>query len=310
MLGNAVSITQSRFSLVYKTMLYTLIVVFVLSALMVGVLSPLLSPFFNDMREVEFWADSRELIVSVISGADSEVIAQNYEQFQANITRIGEIIGDHMSRFWWSAALIIVFIFLIIFATSLAHFPQSDVLFNFMNSNSKFGFTANLFSNMRQSLRYAGFNVAATVINSFLLVGVMLFSFFVVGMLSVFLVLPFYVIVSVFLFAVKNSFLQRWLPAMVVGKKRAWDALKESLVYGKRNFKTLLGLYFAVHLLLFAFHLMITLFTFGIGLLFTLAVERVLLRSLELVNYHKSEGMKFYTQPVEFRREEKADDEE
>jgi membrane-anchored glycerophosphoryl diester phosphodiesterase (GDPDase) len=137
-----------------------------------------------------------------------------------------------------------------------------------------------------------------------------LFGFFVIGRLSFFFAVPFIILGLLLVNAIKNALTCRWLPEIVAGKKPVFVALTASVKYGAKNMPKLMGGFFAIRLIMLVMHAIIALLTFGFGLLITIAFESVLVRSLELVIYHKDENIKFYTENQDFTPKENEVEEE
>lgn len=296
---NSLAVMSSRFSLVYKTLLYVFIILLIITAITVSILSPVLKPIIDGVNEIGLVESAKEFATCAAVGSVAEKAAA-YEAFSIDLQELFDVFGSNIAVVNGALAIIIVGFLFAKFLIELSYCPTSDVMYNFMNSNSKFGFTSNFFANIKKSLAYSGVSVLVYIPYLAVSVGLLVGLWLLFVKISILLAISVCILVALFMSSFKKALLHRWLPAMVIENKNVFKALKESLVvFGKRS-GALMSVYFIVALLEFCFVMVMGLFTLGLGFVFALPIALAFHRAMELVLWHQFEGCKYYTEIKDF----------
>jgi hypothetical protein len=178
---------------------------------------------------------------------------------------------------------------------SFANIVCSDIINNFMNSNSRFGFISNFIYNLARSALY-GLLYMVTYLPATAL-GLVIVYFVGYGMAkggALLLALP----VCTLLFLIIQSAVQTvfagWLPAIVAEKNN----IAKALVVGPKKLLPHFGYcwmsMFVAFFLGYVFVAICTITTFGIGFIIAFPTAVVFVKILELVLYYNASGYKFY----------------
>lgn len=291
---HSLSILTSRFSITYKLLAFILIVTFLFSVLMVSVIYPTLAGLRNSINELDLDVAVRHYIEQALKGDDPGLQSQAYEQLSSKLDQAAEIVRNSSTEISLAIVLAaVLYLFYVVFF-SWGQYCVSDVINHHMSSNSKFGFSSNLAVNFKKAMRYSllytvitiGFMAAAGLL--FWLSFATLFKFVpLLGIASV-------VAIFVFVMALRRALLFGWVPAMVSDGLGAVDGLKKGMSLLKRRFNYALGLYFVFYIVFLSLNVMVTIFTVGVGTLFSISISLALAQVCDLVIYYRTVGKRYY----------------
>lgn len=290
---NAVNILLSKFSLIYKVLLYSIIVVLFFSAIGAGVIYPILKPLLLAIDETGIFGNLNAAIQAFFVG--SPAYGDAYSALSNSWDAVWLLINENISLVIGAAALVIVFILICRFMITLSNYPTSDVIFNFMNSKSKYGFTSNFIRNLKISAKFTGAHMLITVpfdLVMTLIIGLICSQIFTFSwIIALFL----FTAISLLFYSLRLTLLSCWLPAIIIDGKKVFEALKFSFQIVRKKFAYLFGISYMVSLLCLSFGVLFSLSTFGVGLLFIIPIFSLLQKTMELVIYHKFMKYKYYT---------------
>lgn len=288
------SIMFSNFGLVFKLLLYFLVVSLIFVALSSAVIIPLFSQLKSNEDMQLLWDNTK---------GDTELFLKGGASIDETYYKLKDDFAAIVKNFFSSTGMVVficiaIFVIYLIykFLISLSYLVVSDILNNFMSSNLRYGFLSNYTLNLRRSARYALAKILVYIpIDIFILfaIGVALIGLWEI--IKVFS-LPFVFSIGLFLFAYRDSLFAGWLPRLIFNtNEKMFEAFKRGFKATKDYRKSLLAAiliqYFLYVCLMGAF----TLPTLGVMAIIAQPINYVMLRIIELVCYYKNNRMKFYT---------------
>ncbi|MDD4839960.1 MAG: hypothetical protein PHE93_04750 [Clostridia bacterium] len=288
------SIMFSNFSLVFKLLLYVLIV----TLIFVSLVSAIVIPVFRQITAAESMGylvdNTRDHVQTFLQGNSS--IMSTYEVLKVDIIAIWETFFSAGGAI--AAVCIGVFILYILykFLLSLSFMPTSDILNNFMSSNLRYGFLSNFTLNIRRSVKFSLLSVLIFLpIDAAIIVTVGSLFIGAWQIIKVF-ALPIALVVGIFLCSFRQSLFAGWIPRLLFHpEEKIFEALKKSYIETKYYRKTLIAAFAIVYFIYWALTGALTASTFGLMLLIIRPMNFVMTRIVELVGYYKINRMRFYT---------------
>lgn len=293
---HAFNITLSRFNLVYKQILYTLVVGLVLSAIAVGLLLPMLSPVFGKINDANFFGLLGKAIGSLFNG-DLEAQSAAFLEFRVAYDTLLDIFQTDAGVFFGAFGVILVVFYVFKYFLNVYSFTAADITNNFMNSATTYGVTSNIIANLKVSARYSLLMTLFDLLVMAVNLGIVILFGYVLSRISVLLMLPIVLIVIIVLCAIKNSIFAYWLPILVVDRKNVLPAFREAMkmAFVKKNFFTNLGAYCGYWFLILSTIVIFSLLTFGVALLVIPAICLVFSKAYNLVSYYNINALRYYT---------------
>lgn len=288
---HSLSILLNRYALVFKIIMYFLIVTLLLGIIALAILSPALSGVLEQIESTGFFSKVLEGLRELISGNP-----HSQETLQ-EVNGIWSSIVNSFTPRVQTTVLVVVIVFVILtkFIYSLAYISYSDIINNFMSSNARYGFISNFISNLKRSLVYGLLNlvtsfpydIAVLVSGYFIFIGITKAINFLVA-------LPILMIYICILMSLKSTLFSGWLPGMVRDNKKIHVALRESASSVKKIFINAFGIYVVAYFLAAMFIVLSFISTFGAGLIISIPTAITFFITLESVIYYNATNHKYY----------------
>ena len=208
------SITVSRFSLFYKFLLYLTIVMLIFAAVSISSMYYIMRPIIQGVQNMHFFEHCMDAFRSMFGG-DLAVQNSAFGILGQDFAKISEVFATNRNNVVGAVCALFAFTFLGKFLITIGHYPLADVLNNFMNSNSKFGFTSNLIAHLKKSVAYSFVDTLIYIPYMLLLCGLIYLTFWGVGKLSVVFALTLCLTIFMVLIALKRSVFAMWLPTYI-----------------------------------------------------------------------------------------------
>lgn len=290
---HSLSILTSRFSIVYKLLVFILIVTFLFSVLTVCAIYPTISGLRNNMNELALGEAIDGYMHAALKG-EPEVQAQAYEILSAKFDEATDIIQNNSLQINLSILWLVLLYLLYVVFFSWGQYCVSDVINHHMSSNSKFGFSSNLAVNFKKAMRYSLLYTAITI--GFMIVVALLYwlSFATLFKVAPLVGLASAVAIFVFAMAVRRALLFGWVPAMVADGLGVIDGLKKGMSLLKQRFAYAFGLYLMYYIAWMGLAIAISVFTFFVGTLFAISISLALAQACDLVIYYRTVGKRYY----------------
>lgn len=286
---NAIKITFSRISLVFKVLLYDVIVAGIMIAICAGVLLP---QFSEVGAEVGKLAIGDGLIADIniwLEGGIklSDVFAGLYQDFAEVIT----IVGSNLLSLTF--VTIIIAVLVAKFLIGLRTLPTYDILDSYMTESSNYYFLGNLMHNLGRSSKFSGLQMLLGVPCD---VAILAIVYFGIGLLFDFVgifALPLIIILIVCLFAFRNTVFYFWIPSIVQGSSML-KGFGRSVKLAFKHFSDIFLSQITYLLFVVVLGMLAIITTFGAGLLVVGPLLFIILSAMKLAKYYDIKKMRYY----------------
>ena len=282
---NSVSIFLNNLTLIYKLLIFMMIVLLIATALFIGIISPALEEIFAETETTNL-IGTYELI-ELEGMTYSNLFGAMLRDFRAFLNNNRQVIYN--SLIWVCVVYIIAKFFF-----SLSAVPIAKVINDKMSSNFNNGFLQTFIQYFKQSVGYAFFSsimfvpLDLIVTLGVVALGIQLYS--VVNILSIAFSLSLILLYAAF----RMSMFCQWLPYIIEGN----STLKAFTKAFKPSVKSLKDIYpstlFILVLIVWATGTGLNLITFGIVPIFMIPFMTVFLNILYMVNFYNVNKKKYY----------------
>ena len=287
---NIFKLVLSNFHLVWKILAYmvltTLCVIGLAYACSLPILKVLIDQGFSEQFKELFINFSRTFNIYEFL-YNSVVLIENFFK----------IIAANISNLWLYIAL---FLFIIIvvrsFLAGFYKFASINVLYYYLGSNIKFGFTNSLFACFKTNLKYQLCSLVTILpINALFLTSMYFLIKWLVLSEGLILLAPISIILfAVLLYSFKVAFFSGWIPAIVVFDCGVWEGLGRGVkaVFRRfyHSFSTAIFTIFTIIIL----NVVAAVCTFGASIIVTIPLSALIILVYKVVMFYQSQGMRFY----------------
>ena len=173
-------------------------------------------------------------------------------------------------------------------------YTVTDTLHAFMSSDSEYGFLSNFIANFSKafkfSLAYVGMSIGCLII----VFGVGLGLGFMLGAINNWLGVVAAYFSIILLLAIQRALFAGWMPSYVVSDLTIKESFVANFKMASKNFADVLGVYFALYLMILIFGMIISVLTLGFGIIMVWGVSAVLTQAFDMVFYYHYKGKKYY----------------
>lgn len=273
--------------LVFKQLVYTLIIGIVVGLCLYGTASPIVW-----LLQSSGWiGELRDFISSIYTEPKNIAVGFNdiAESFYA-------IFTQNFSTLWGNYVLsCCLIVFVPVFASNLSFYCLGDVVNAKMNSWVNYGYANRFFSGLKKNVVYSLFMVIFEIVTMAIIIGLfMLYGIIANSILLITILLPVLIISVVVVLAIKNSFTMWIMPACLNEDIRVTKAIKKSFVVGAKNFGRVFLGSALMYIIEFFFVMIGGVFTLGAGLCIILPAITVLNAIFALIYYYQSEKLRYY----------------
>ena len=307
---NAFKILTANFSLVYKQLLYRVIVGVVFFSLSYVILRLGMDVIMQSAEMDALKSHALDFIRSLF-GAGSAPMETVQAELQEAFRSLGSLIGEHIGSIVGSIIGVCLLYLVSRFVNGLCVFALANILNDRMSEFARTRFPAAFFKSAGSAMLYQVIYVPLVFIYDVLSLVACWFFFFYApsflpdwGVMKVLVAIALAVSAFIFLEALKMTFISAWMPSMIEGGKRAGEAMRVSFC-AKKNFWGRFSGFLVSVFVIVAVNVCAVFFTFGSGLFLTIPASFLLLLCLQFVNYYEDNGKKYY---VSFSKIEGGDD--
>lgn len=284
---NTFLVCINNFMLVFKQLVYTLIIGIVVGLCLYGTASPIVR-----LLQSSGWiGELRDFISSIYTEPKNIAVGFNdiAESFYA-------IFTQNFSTLWGNYVLsCCLIVFVPVFASNLSFYCLGDVVNAKMNSWVNYGYANRFFSGLKKNVVYSLFMVIFEIITMAIIIGLfMLYGIIANSILLITILLPVLIISVVVVLAIKNSFTMWIMPACLNEDIRVTKVIKKSFVVGAKNFGRVFLGSALMYIIEFFFVMIGGVFTLGAGLCIILPAITVLNAIFALIYYYQSEKLRYY----------------
>lgn len=288
---NTFRLLFSNFSNVWKVLVYYCICV----VLTFCVCGALIHPIITRFLEADIFKNFAEAVNGMFSTAPKVTAISLKEVCSSALT-----IVTSSNQLFTNAIIFCVWLaFVFPFMLDLAQLPMGEVLYGYMSSQTKYGFTSRFIKTLGKSALYSItrifvtliFNACTLCIMYFMLkfatLGNLLFAFFDIFLLSIL-----FIVVSI-----KYSLFSCWMPAISVLDMGVAEALKQNFRCISKHFGSIFSNCLLLVLIAFVFNLICGVFSFTASFIVTLPLTAFVFVIFQMVCFFSVQGMRFYVYP-------------
>lgn len=279
---NALKIAVGNYSLVFKNLLYKL-VLFAVFALSLGlILNLALKPFIDQLRPV--FTAIYEMIVAIVRG-DSHDVA--IELLKNSLGVFFDYLSNNIGGIVWMVIIVIVFAFVYRFLTGVSDCTLMILVNEHMAELSHRGYVGVMIENLKKILVYQLIDTVSSLIWTALTATIAWSAFrlisFVAPLISIFVALVIIVVST----ALYNTIFSQVMANVLLGNhKSVKQALKEGFALKKEYFWKMFVAYLSTIIILIYLHVSMTVFTFGVGELLLIPFASLLIVCMKTVDYY------------------------
>lgn len=285
---------MDNFSVVYKQLLYRLVVLLISGAICWAGVYPFIKTFIDSEQLNTIAESTKGFISNLLNGQMSELQSLS-EKVQTAYAELIELFNTKLTQAVLSGLLILLIVVVAKWFAGLGNYATASVINDKMALRAKQPFLGTLIRNLKNAAIYNAIYVPLSVLYDVLVVVAMFFLFFsLLNSVFYFLICLFlFVIAVVFAITFKMTMTSDWLPALIRGKMKQGAAMKYA--FSRKNKKTfnVMSNFAVIVLTVFALNMAAALLTLGAGLLLTIPSSYAIIISFEMVNYYDREEIKY-----------------
>ena len=292
-LKHSLNILISKYGVVFKMIAYYAILLLIFVSIAASIVSPIFSEMYAEIQETGVTAQLHRFVEEFLQGDSS--LFDTFQALGKAVNSIIDIVVANNKAVTTGLIVLGVFALLYIYLVSFANLVASDIVNNFMNSNSRFGFMSNFIYNLGRSALY-GLLYMVTYLPA-TIVGLVITYYVGYGLVkggAILLAFPMCVMLFIVYQSLVLTIFSGWLPAIVVDR----ISVAKALIIGPKKILSHFGYcwmtMFVCMFLCFVFVAACSAFTFGFGFVIAFPTAVVAVKILELVLYFNANGYKFY----------------
>ena len=288
---NTFRLLFSNFSNVWKVLVYYCICI-ILTFCVCGALAYPIIVKLSDAKVFESFAEA----VNGIFASSPELTATRFQ----NVTDTAwSILSGSRHLF---ANYIIVSIWMLVvfpFTLDLAQLPMGEVLYGYMTSQTKYGFTGRFIKTIGKSAEYSVIRLLVTLPFNIASIAIVYFMIKLATFGNpLFLVLDILLLSLLFVvLTLKYSLLSCWMPAISVLDLNVFEALSLNFRCIKRRFASIFSTGLLLVLIAFVFNLIFGVFSFTVSFVVSLPLTAFVFVIFQMVSFFSAQGMRFYVYP-------------
>lgn len=292
---NSFHVFVDNFSVVYKHLLYKLIILAVSIGLYAAALYPFLKELTDSVAYKNVFDGLKQFIENFLNGR-TEALSESAEKIKNGIKGVADLISQNTADLALSAIAIIVVHFIEKFLTGLGNYAMAAVINDRMALRAKSSYTLTLVRNLKEAALY---NIMYVPISMVYDLGVSCVMFFVLFkalfFLPVLLQIFLFVTCMVLAISLKMTLTADWLPALISGKMKHGEAFLYTFSRKGKGTASVFSNFLVLVLLIFGLNVAAFICTLGVGLFLTIPGSYILLVAFEFVNYYDRNELKYFT---------------
>ena len=288
---NSIKIVFSNFNIVWKSMLYFLLVAIGIGAILYFAIAPI----YELLREAGFVLEVLEVYTNFLTSLNlSNLLLAAKDLGEGLIT----ILTTNISTIWFNFVVIAVDIgFFIAIFNNLSIVPMCNSLNYYMGSINNYGFYSSFQDTVGKSLKITLIQYFVSLpidilIGFVFVVSLKLFnaSWWLISFLAPFLIM----FILIVMLALKCTLFVSWIPTMVTMNYSVWRSLGVAIKTSFKHFGRVFGTSVGVVLTIIVLNLFLGLFTFGVGFLVSIPTSFLLYSAYGMVITFEGLGMRYY----------------
>ena len=287
---NTFRLLLSNFSNVWKMLVYYCICV----ALTFCVCGVLIHPIIVKLSEANVFQDFAEAVNGLFSATPTTtaISLQEVGRVALSILLSKELVANFIILCFWLA---IVFPFTL----DLAQLPMGEVLYGYMSSQTKYGFTGRFIKTIGKSAEYSIIRIFMTLLFNVCILGL---TYLIVKIATygnpLYLGLDILLLAVMFVvIALKYSLFSCWMPAISVLDMGVFEALRQNFRCISRRFGSIFSNCLLLVMSAFVFNLIFGVFSFTVSFVISLPLTAFVFVVFQMVSFFSVQGMRFYVYP-------------
>lgn len=287
---NSIKILFSNFSLVWKMMLYFLLV-FAVSG---GLLLLFVSPIIKTIENAGFFESFVDLYSNFVSNLN---LSEVFQELSLLIDELLQFMIDNIADLWGNfLGIVFVLFFLISFLLSLSNLAVCNSLHLYIGSMNKQGFFVSFAECFVKSFKFtlAKFIVVLPLnllYGWLFLILLKLFGYaWYLNILALFVIIVGFVL----LFAFKTMIFSVWCSTYVVLNYKIFKSLKTTIKTVFKRFSRFFSVAVGIVLTIFVLNIFLGLFTFIVGFIVSIPISFMLYNVYGMVSIYEGQGMRYY----------------
>lgn len=284
-----------NFSVIYKHLLYGLIV----TAIAIGLCCAVVVPAINNIMGTAQYAALVEKITALwsdVSNLETDNLHGSLLEFRSAFKDFLRMFGNDKAGMLALCAVLLCVVFLVHrFLMGLGNYTTGALVNDKMTLQANSPFIVTMIKNLGKASLYNAIYVPVSFVYdvvSVMFIWALFFSWlkFLPILIKVFL----FATVLIGLVALKLAFTVNWLPSLIHGKQNNRKAIVNNFTQGGNGFASVFSNLLVLTFIIVAINVAAVAFTFGAGLLLTIPASYVMLISFEFVTYYDSQGLKYF----------------
>jgi len=290
---NTFRLLLTNFSNVWKVLLYYLICI----VITFGVCYSIASPIIVKLQEANVFNDLFNLLNSFFSKPSGVI-----RSFSEILQTASNVISYNIQFKFNYIFLIVWIVFVFPFTLDLAQLAMGEVLYGFMTSQVKYGFTGRFIKNIGKSCVYSLVRYFVLLPINLIICGIGwgIVKLATSGSIAYILLNFVLFVVLLCVLAFKQTIFSCWMPAIAVLNINPFKALKKNFACAFRRFFSIFSNALTLILTAFVVNVIFCVFSFSVSLIITLPLTAFVFVIFQMVSYFSSQGMRFYVYPDMF----------
>ena len=298
---NSFNIFVSNFRIVYRMLIFTIIILAILGAIAYAVYNTQIKDITADIKAIGIQDDIKEYVkdyldISQVSETESA------QRLEADFQQFKSIISDSLLKVNWMSVMFFGSLLLLSFILNNVLFCAADLIDKFMHSKMKYNLFTSFVDNIRSSLLYSLLSTLIIVPIESLAVYFLLWAGLKLINTGVIFSLGFAFLIFVTLIAVINVFKAYWLPAVIHGKDNVVVGLRKAVTKGVSHFPEYIGVFWISIFLLFSLSALLFVASLGTAIVIIIPSYYLFLLIQGFTLYYKDNKLSYYCSECEIVR--------
>lgn len=284
-----------NFSIIYKHLLYGLIVI----AIAIGLCCAVIIPAANDIMHTAQYTNLSEAIKALwanISDLDTAPLKDNFSVLRTTVKEFLEMFVTDKAGLFALCVIMLAIVYLVYrFLLGLGNYTTGALINDKMTLQANSPFIGTMIKNLgRASLYNAIYVPVSFVYDIFCVMFIWALFFRWLRFLPLLFKIFLFATVFIALTALKLAFTVNWLPSLIHGRQSNRKAIAINFAQTGKGFASVFSNYLVITFIILAINVAAIAFTFGAGLLLTIPASFVMLISFEFVTYYDANGLKYF----------------
>lgn len=298
--NSTTTVFTTKFSLIYKLLLFMMIVFLVLFAIGMVTIYPTLSDMIKEINDMHLIKSTINYVQGLLKGFDTDIEGESapgyltFEELVAKFTVLKDTIVEYSTRVAVSFVLLGVLIYLFCLVVSVMRYTTASILNTFMSCNGKDGFMSNMLRNLKRALAFGFSCVSLSILYYAVTIGVSVGLALLVAKANKLMGAAVGYLAIMISVSSKRALFATWLPNMVAKEVSVGVALKNST---KDLPKTFAGVFSGEFIMYMIFNILLAssvVVTIGISIPILFVVGLLFIQTYELVYFYHHNNLRYY----------------